>query len=621
MNDNVSPLWPQSHESGVNGGPDLNEDFSSFLNFNDMPLGLSSPFDSNNHDGASVDPTSMDTDFHLGGHEHSATADAGTGHRVTNVSSAEELMNMQFHDIEKRMHEVQHQQFLHQQQHGMNHGGMVPPTPTSMELHGGLPQSTLHGIHSHMMMDRFNTFRDDPMIFTPLVSPAVTPLETEFRHIPEYAMPGAFSPLTSPMLEAYQQRSHMPNPHMIPMPNHIDPSQSPNINKKGSSRRKSTTRNPARVVRESPSMKPQKKRAPLPVLAAPKNGVALVQQMQARPMPSNRQSVSSGSQASTPMQLPTSQDVSSNESVSPEPLPEVLMAPPPPRSSTSRSPQEDDPRNGNNPHNQPVTPASLMKLAKTNLPTEDIPPISMDTSEFLNRDIQRGDIDSKHRMNGDDMTTPTMHPSRTPSLTPSLRPSGSVATSGQTSPQQRPIAPNSKKPVPRKRGSVSSSPALQPKISPSIKPLLPQGMSPDASALLLASKSNYQNIVEGNHSHLGLQYPEHLSTNLTSKRTSHKIAEQGRRNRINTALAEMATLLPPSVGSAGSDGGGSAAAREQTSKASTVESAIDYIKQLKAELEETKTKLEAAEEKLQDCEIGTMAMQNSDVGADKPNTA
>lgn len=126
-------------------------------------------------------------------------------------------------------------------------------------------------------------------------------------------------------------------------------------------------------------------------------------------------------------------------------------------------------------------------------------------------------------------------------------------------------------------------------------------MSPDASALLLASKSNYQNIVEGNHSHLGLQYPEHLSTNLTSKRTSHKLAEQGRRNRINNALAEMAALLPQTSDAVKepAEKGGSAAAREQTSKASTVELAIEYIKKLRGELDETRGKLALEEEKVQ----------------------
>jgi hypothetical protein len=105
---------------------------------------------------------------------------------------------------------------------------------------------------------------------------------------------------------------------------------------------------------------------------------------------------------------------------------------------------------------------------------------------------------------------------------------------------------------------------LVPKISPSIKPLMPSSglyssskslankltpppgpgvpaISADASALYLASKSNYQNILEGTHLP-GVSYPEALAENLSSKRTSHKIAEQGRRNRINTGMLAVASL-------------------------------------------------------------------------------
>src|SRR6186713_529554 len=40
------------------------------------------------------------------------------------------------------------------------------------------------------------------MVFTPLISPAVTPLDTQFR-MPDYAVPGEyFSPLSSPALQA-----------------------------------------------------------------------------------------------------------------------------------------------------------------------------------------------------------------------------------------------------------------------------------------------------------------------------------------------------------------------------------------------------------------------------------
>lgn len=130
----------------------------------------------------------------------------------------------------------------------------------------------------------------------------------------------------------------------------------------------------------------------------------------------------------------------------------------------------------------------------------------------------------------------------------------------------------------------------------------------ETSALLLASKSNYQNILEGTHLP-GVTYPEALSTNLTSKRTSHKIAEQGRRNRINTALQEIASLLPPPT--PGTGGGVSSqlagvaniimtgtAAQQSNSKASTVELAIEYIKSLQAELRDVKGKLTDAERKL-----------------------
>ena len=133
----------------------------------------------------------------------------------------------------------------------------------------------------------------------------------------------------------------------------------------------------------------------------------------------------------------------------------------------------------------------------------------------------------------------------------------------------------------------------------------------DTASLLLTSKSNYQNILEGNKVP-GVTYPSELSTNLTSKRTSHKIAEQGRRNRINSALQEIATLLPNSVkegieadeNSSGTEKkdpkGANTAANANTpnSKASTVELAIIYIKQLQKEVAEANLRAEEAEKKL-----------------------
>lgn len=130
----------------------------------------------------------------------------------------------------------------------------------------------------------------------------------------------------------------------------------------------------------------------------------------------------------------------------------------------------------------------------------------------------------------------------------------------------------------------------------------------DTASRLLASKSNYQNILEGNLVP-GVSYPSELSTNLTSKRTSHKIAEQGRRNRINSALQEIATLLPNGAALESKESGGESGDKKDSkngvtpnSKASTVEMAIEYIKQLKQEVADANKRAEEAEKKLQEKE-------------------
>lgn len=158
------------------------------------------------------------------------------------------------------------------------------------------------------------------------------------------------------------------------------------------------------------------------------------------------------------------------------------------------------------------------------------------------------------------------------------------------------------------------SPALRPRISPSIKPLLPGGLTAeDTASRLLASKSNYQNILEGNLVP-GVSYPSELSTNLTSKRTSHKIAEQGRRNRINSALQEIATLLPQGTIIEGKESGGESGDKKEcknggtpNSKASTVEMAIEYIKQLKQEILDANKRAEEAEMRLQEKEAAAVS--------------
>lgn len=107
-----------------------------------------------------------------------------------------------------------------------------------------------------------------------------------------------------------------------------------------------------------------------------------------------------------------------------------------------------------------------------------------------------------------------------------------------------------------------------------------------------------------------MSYPENLAENLSSKRTNHKLAEQGRRNRINNALKEIETLIPPEfvqirqakeaaiTGVKPADKEKEKASNQAISKASAVEMAIDYIKALKLSLDQTSAKLAATEAKL-----------------------
>lgn len=126
----------------------------------------------------------------------------------------------------------------------------------------------------------------------------------------------------------------------------------------------------------------------------------------------------------------------------------------------------------------------------------------------------------------------------------------------------------------------------------------------------------------------GVTYPESLSSGLTSKRTSHKIAEQGRRNRINDALKEMQALLPRPGGKAGSadvtpDGpskandeddetkASTAEGKSASSKAATVESAIEYIKALQQERLQTVQML-----KQKDAEMAALRQRLQSAGLD-----
>lgn len=163
MIDNAGQLWPQNFVIGNNNengghGSEMNDDFSSFLDFSDMPLNLGSPYETHSNAGTPTENGNMDTDFDMGSGTTVTTAE-----EITSMVAAEDIMGNHFKDLREQMDDSQ--QFFSSDRHNaMNHGGMVPLTPTSMELHGDNSHTSYHHMDPHMM-SQFSAFRDDAVSF------------------------------------------------------------------------------------------------------------------------------------------------------------------------------------------------------------------------------------------------------------------------------------------------------------------------------------------------------------------------------------------------------------------------------------------------------------------------
>lgn len=483
-----------------------------------------------------------------------------------------------------------------------------------------------------------------------MVSPAGTP---QYNIQPEFTIPGAyFSPLTSPMLHAQnsKQAHHQhhqgfyTNPSTAPSSNAtspLDPSADvdmladESLRETAESRTRKSTRRKVPTPRSSGPLA-RVKQSPIQKAIKRKSGTMLSTLVPSRDVDGalDLQRSRSAQPTSAGLQMPRS-DSSANGSISPEPLSEALMGPPPrPSSSRTNSPAIRGQQQGetSGPMGKAATPKSLLSMRHggssssdpksteglDSMDLEDLQlPAAADESvskpslsQIVTQLPPSTSAEDTPRMSA--RKTPKLGPLSTPSSArlPSAAPSPSVVGSPMTASTPGALLKERKESKSsrgaKKRSSVSNggsmvSPALRPRISPSIKPLLPEGaaLHSPTHALLLASKSNYQNLLEGNQLP-GVNYPESLSTGLTSKRTSHKVAEQGRRNRINEALKEMQALLPkpaPGKGKDNSNSEGSpeavpedtkeskedSIAKSNSSKASTVESANEYIRKLQKE--------------------------------------
>ncbi|KKA26485.1 hypothetical protein TD95_004231 [Thielaviopsis punctulata] len=651
MNMLGTPQWNPQEQVMQQASED---DFQQFLNMNSlgaMPDGLGFDF-------GMLPPSAEPIDTAMTGTEHQSVMPASTATGMTQSQMAAittgpshipvpaQIMapppNDVINEIDARIQYLQQQRLQqqqrqilehsqsHQQQQQQQHQPMssyfspnhVPPTPQSLELAAasGTPYFMSADAQQSVFESRFHQLKDQQqdMDFTPLVSPAVTPLDPQFSVDIAFSVTGNyFSPLTSPALHAQNDNSilselrHNSTSSNSPVdPNEEWPNQAEPPVKKV---RKAPTKAPRAKasVRQSPIVKPQRRRTIIATTAATSIASKVLNEVE-----------EDMSKASSRRK----DDSEENVSVSPEALSDMPPPPPPlPRRKSATASPFIQPQNGKASASRPVvpaTPASLMRLPASKatstppvMPNIDVSNASVDSFKLpepaaMPESLKSPAVNTPMQATGTaeastKMTAPLPSPVfAKPRNTSSAAPSPQILPAGSSTPNPR-KTPQLSARGSKRSGSVHASPALLPKISPNIKPLLPNGAE-DAASRLLATKSNYQNILEGN-TVPGVTYPSELSTNLTSKRTSHKIAEQGRRNRINSALQEIATLLPKappkeSVSDDAADAGNEkkAQANAPNSKASTVEMAIEYIKQLKEEVAAANRRAEEAEKKLRE---------------------
>lgn len=402
--------------------------------------------------------------------------------------------------------------------HYMQGQTMIPPTPNSIEMHGNAARYPQRVDETPDMYDGYSRINEEQVssdentiliiqltyqaLYTPLISPAMTPLENQFR-LPEYTIPGEyFTPLTSPALEAQNADSSSYQYHarqvsdvgfvptaaeMNPLPGTSAPP-SPSIIRKVNSRRRpstTTTRlNNARKVKQSPIIRAQRKRSTLATNSEEFHNSVTQELNSTKPQNQDIRS----------LQV-SSNEGSSQDSVSPESLSEPLMPPPalpPPRMSPAIVPHSHVSSPGT-----AATPALLMRLqrnqhsqdpsgqfrgqaqlAEPEIPDEIMEDISLPEAAASSQLRPRPKrIDTAIR-------TPSISTHGTPFLEPSSAafdpPSASLAPSPHTAAMSSPSGPVARKSEPRsastrKRPSLSStqaSPQLRPKISPSIQPLM-----------------------------------------------------------------------------------------------------------------------------------------------------
>jgi hypothetical protein len=435
--------------------------------------------------------------------------------------------------VQQAMYQPSHPYQVHPQ-HVFPHNQHVPPTPNSFEMHGETGRF-LQQQHAHMdahqraiMEQHYGIRKDDAIAFTPIASPAGTP---QYNILPEFTTPGAyFSPLTSPMLHAqsqqhpHLQQGYLTNPSTAPSSNTNSPID-PNIDvdmlgdgmtlpdsagpqPRKSRRKVATPRSVAAGTRAQTKTAPKTTKRKSASHITPTSAGESVSQRSVQSQP-----------PSANLQMPGQFDSSGAESISPEPLSESVMGPPPRPGSRSVNQSPNIVGQQQGAAVGPVaTPKSLLAMRSSQQPINGqqgssqsiVEPGGLDdlalpeaATKSSSRRSSLTQINTQISLPEGEENTPRLSARKTPKLGPLSTPSSARPPSAIQSPALgSPMTASTPSAIlnkngkgNRKRGSMSAngsklvSPALVPKISPSIKPLLPEGSKYTTTVLSLCSRS------------------------------------------------------------------------------------------------------------------------------------
>lgn len=328
-----------------------------------------------------------------------------------------------------------------------------------------------------------------------------------------------FSPITSPWLEPYQQ----PDPAVQTqqqLQQQLQPSQqlnqgglsTPQVRATRSSTKRGASSSGEDTGAEGHGHGQQVRKRALPSVrstATPGSGGSGVGQR-------GRHARGSASLTSTPaMRARSRKNSSAAMEDTPSPVDLSMPPPAPPGEGTSNVGElgQHEQAHQMSPTNPttiaPVTPAAIMGLGRLGLSSGLTPLDGAEGSTSVNPGASSGAAQGKRKSPPKTQSSSGASTSKTTTTTKKASPSSLV---GQ---------------------------------SPSLKPLLPGGLTP-SSAMHLATASNYTHHLSGSASSLNLTPSAPLpQPTLQVRKTSHKAAEQKRRDSLKNSFDDLRFLLPP----------------------------------------------------------------------------